>query len=329
MNKETIKEFLEPDWKKIIVWVFLGFLIFFFFYSMQYSILYYDQHEVFPERLSGHLPFVITLLILSFCIGYPISCLLVRKSEKFRFLKPNLFKIKVIIFLLLYVLLVSYLRKIPFSLPSGFEIGGVAHTLIEFAVFIFLPFVFYSCISYFQYSALLHKILKLDWSKFIFSIFLCLILSHFLYYTQRSSAPLVRGCEYYYFPFYTHFHTDVIFGPSLDALVVNFILGCILVFPVSIFLSFFETVKSFKKFEKRLYFIKPSWNKVLVLLILVFILIEINLPLTSMATASFGFDENILLIISYGLLWYMISCLITFAYDEFISRKQYTKSPAS
>jgi hypothetical protein len=156
-GKNTVGDFLKPDWKRVSACLLLGFLIFFLIYNIVYYSIYYDEHELYPESLTGFVPFMIIIFIFAVLASYPVACLLARNSEKLRFLEPDMFKIKIFIILIAYAFLASYLGVQPLHIPSGFEVGGGIMTLMIELLFIILPLALYAAVSYLQRFEIFRK----------------------------------------------------------------------------------------------------------------------------------------------------------------------------
>lgn len=308
MNREKIK--------KVLLWLFLSFFIFSFFRELKYNQLYYDNHELYPTELYGYSYYIIVLLVFSFIASYLIFLFLQANFHRLKFLKPTASTIKSIFFLLLYLYLMYYLGVEGYKFPSGFIIGGTAITLVSFFFIFLLPLIVYIVISYFYRFEIIQRSLKLNWSKFFFSIALYLILARLLSYSECTGYGMFKVCKNYYFPFYTYYnsYTDIIMlSLPNDKLLINSILGTIAVFPLSFFLSFvnFKRLFNFEKFTSILNFINPNWDKILILLLLIFILSVFSIPIV------FSYHPILL----YGLLWYALSCLIIYIYNKFKNLK--------
>ncbi len=97
MNKETIKEFLKPDWRKVAMFVILAFFILVF---LGIPIKIYDWSGlkglefVSILKIGEIMPFLNTidvrvwiiwhLLFIELIIFYPLSCLIISVYDKFK-----------------------------------------------------------------------------------------------------------------------------------------------------------------------------------------------------------------------------------------------------
>jgi len=97
MDKETIKEFLKPDWRKAVMFVTLVFIVLVFpgipiiIYSWGYtkglefvSILRIGWIITFLHTLDIYIQIAWHLLFIELIILYPISCLIIFACSKFR-----------------------------------------------------------------------------------------------------------------------------------------------------------------------------------------------------------------------------------------------------
>lgn len=337
-----IDEFLRPTIKKTLLAliIFLYIVGWMAFYSLVSTAKISSLNEAFiaiPALLLGPLLFslivIATLqhassalwlvLILTYAVSYFLSaCILMKNKQKYwnEFLKPNMLTLKLFLFLFIFMSLALAVGKLPLFLyfmsivplivnpsfwPVGWSSGYPLFNLAPISIFLTLLFIFYAVLAYlkksYENSKELQQILRLDAPKATVSVFLYAFFS-FLLFTLRSE---------YYFPFYNRAYMD-----PIHFLMIDFLLGCILVFPIASFLIFRIKGAIRNQNAGTFQFIEPNWDKVLVLLAIFYVFASFNLSLSFTYTSTTWFFGNLYAAFFFVLLWYCLSYLVLLAWEK-------------
>ena len=286
------------------------------------------------------------------------SSIIMNKKAIQQFLKPDKLKIKLIISTCIYSSLALHLNADLLGVKTG---GLLLDLLMPFMVFLVVldnlfiitpaqpwlyllqsvfvvlsPLIVYTIFctlgEIYKRKRGLQKFFELNWLNALLSVLICVVLTLFLFKPECSGAGIIDGCRYYYFPFYEYFRTDVIIPPPLNLLTINFILGCIIVYPFAGLLGLLiMRIKTLKNLIiRKPGFLKPEWNKILVLIILLFFWSLVAERCLSLRYAvGFSPSSFLLLVVVCTLAWYLISCLVILSYDRVIGGKNKTAKPSA
>lgn len=337
-----INEFLRPTIKKtllalIICLYIVGWMA---FYSLASTTKISSLNEAFiaiPALLLGPMLFSLIViaslqhassalwlvLTLTYAVSYFLSAYILMKNKQRYwndFLKPDLSTLKLLLFLFLFIslalavgelpLLLYYMSIVPLIVnPSFWPVDwGSGYPLFNLApILIFFTFLFilYAGLAYlkksYENSKDLQQILRLDAPKVALSVFLYACFSFLLFMFRPE----------YYFPFYNRAYMD-----PIHFLMIDFLLGCILFFPVASFIIFRIKTTIENQNTCTLQFIEPNWDKVLVLLATFYVFAAFNLSLSFAYTSTTWFFGNIYASFFFVLLWYCASCLVLLAWKK-------------
>lgn len=169
---------------------------------------------------------------------------------------------------------IPYILTDIFLKSLGSPVQPIRDFLEDFIpIFSIIIWYLLSCavIKMYETKEKVRKVLTLNWFTLISSVAVYFILLKLFFFSHHR----IFFHRYYYFPFYIHTHTDVLVRPFLGFILVNFICGVIMILPVVGLINlFFENkIKKVKiNTLKKLSFLKPSWKKIMLLFLIIYIL---------------------------------------------------------